>query len=125
MICTNPDLLRFSPEGTIEAPGVLARRYETLGGSVFYHGKPHPAIYRSCLDVLACAPDRVLAVGDSMEHDIAGAARVGLRSALVAGGVHAAALDVKWGALPAPDSWQALAAAADALPDYVLPAFRW
>ena len=117
---------RFGGAGMmIEAPGVLARRYAALGGRVFYHGKPYPAIYRSCLDALDCAPQRVLAVGDSMEHDIAGAARVGLRSALVAGGIHAATLKVEWGRLPTPDVWQAFAAAAESLPDYLLPAFTW
>jgi HAD superfamily hydrolase (TIGR01459 family) len=125
MICANPDLLRLSPHGTIEAPGVLARRYEALGGSVFYHGKPHPAIYRSCLEALGCTPQRVLAVGDSIEHDILGANRAGLRSALVAGGVHSTALEISWGELPAPSPWGRLAAAAAAMPDYLLPAFVW
>ena len=125
MICANPDLLRLSPNGTIEAPGVLAHRYEALGGAVFYHGKPYPAIYRSCLAALGCAPERVVAVGDSIEHDILGAARAGLRSALVASGVHAAALNIEFGEMPAPEVWRRFAAATEAMPDYLLPAFVW
>jgi HAD superfamily hydrolase (TIGR01459 family) len=126
MICANPDLVRLSPEGAIEAPGVLARRYETLGGSVFYHGKPHPAIYGSCLEALGVADrNRVLAVGDSIEHDVLGAARAGLRSAFVAGGIHAEELATRWGRCPAPQAWRAFARRAVAQPDYLLPAFVW
>jgi hypothetical protein len=53
MICANPDVTRVSPEGLVDAPGALARRYQDLGAEVFYHGKPYPAIYDSCLKALA------------------------------------------------------------------------
>ena len=125
MICANADLWRFAAGGMIEGPGVLARRYEALGGAVFYHGKPHPAIYASCLEALGCASGRVLAVGDSIDHDILGAHRAGIRSALVTGGVHAGALGMTWGEMPAADAWRAFAADAIATPDYLLPAFVW
>src|SRR5689334_7844314 len=53
MVCANPDIVRPSPEGLLDAPGALAQRYEQLGGGeVFYHGKPYPAIYESCLEAL-------------------------------------------------------------------------
>ena len=39
----------------------------------------------SALDLLGVAPDRVLAVGDSLRTDIAGAAAAGLASCWVAG----------------------------------------
>jgi len=125
MVCANPDLARFAPAGLIEAAGVLAQRYEALGGAVFYHGKPYPPIYRSCLTALGCTPDKVLAIGDSMEHDVLGASRVGIRSALIPGGVHAPALGIAWGQLPVRERWQAFAANAPALPQYLLSAFNW
>ena len=125
MICANPDLARFTPQGMIEAVGVLAQRYEALGGTVFYHGKPFPAIYESCLAALGCPKDRVLAVGDSMEHDVLGASRVGLKSALIPGGIHADELGIAWAELPAPERWRAYAARAVVLPDYLLGAFNW
>jgi len=126
MICANPDLVRVSPEGTVEAPGVLARRYEALGGAVFYHGKPHAAIYGTCLEALAVASqDRVVAIGDSIEHDVLGASRAGLRSAFVAGGIHAAELVTARGELPDARRWRDFAAKAVARPDYLLPAFVW
>ncbi len=125
MVCTNPDLARFTPQGLIEGPGVLARRYEALGGAVIYHGKPHQSIYGSCLTALGCLADKVLAIGDSVEHDVLGAVRVGLRSALIPGGVHGPELGITWGQLPSPVQWQAFAASAPATPDYLLSAFNW
>jgi HAD superfamily hydrolase (TIGR01459 family) len=126
MVCANPDVFRFVPGRLVDAPGVLARRYEELGGAVFYHGKPHPAIYESCLAALAhCAPGRVVAGGDSIEHDVQGAARAGLASALVVGGVHAGELGVAWGELPTPAAWRAFADRAPARPTYLVPRFIW
>lgn len=125
MVCANPDTARLLPDGITEAQGVLARRYEAMGGNVFYHGKPYPAIYRACLAALACPADRVLAIGDSVDHDVLGASRVGIRSALIPGGVHAAELGVVWGELPAPQAWLRFAANAPARPDYLLAAFNW
>jgi HAD superfamily hydrolase (TIGR01459 family) len=126
MVCANPDVTRVSPEGLVDAPGALARRYEALGGAVFYHGKPYPAIYAACLEALSgCAGDRIVAVGDSIEHDILGASRAGVRSAFIAGGIHADDLGIAWGALPAPDAWERLMRNAVARPDYLVPTFTW
>ncbi len=126
MVCANPDLSRVSPQGTINAAGVLARRYEELGGSVFYHGKPHPAIYRSCLRTMGIDdPRRVLAVGDSIEHDILGASRMNMDSAFIAGGIHRPQLCEAWGETPSIEAWRRFAAGAVAQPDYLLPAFAW
>ena len=125
MLCANPDLWRPSENGVVEAPGVLARHYEKLGGTVFYHGKPHPAIYASCLDALSCPRERVIAIGDSLEHDILGASRVGLPSALVASGVHAGDLAIAWGEWPAADRFSALIDSAPAVPQFLLRAFVW
>ncbi|MGH8617551.1 MAG: TIGR01459 family HAD-type hydrolase [Burkholderiales bacterium] len=126
MVCANPDLSRFHPAGLVDAPGVLARRYEELGGEVFYHGKPHPAIYASCRAALGqCAPGRVIAIGDSIEHDILGAARAGLPSAFIVGGIHAQELRAAPGGEPDPEAWRAFERRAVAQPDYRLPAFIW
>jgi HAD superfamily hydrolase (TIGR01459 family) len=126
MVCANPDIVRVSPAGTVAAPGALARRYEELGGRVFHHGKPYPAIYASCLRALdGCDPGRVIAIGDSIEHDVLGASRAGLACAFIAGGIHANALVDRWGELPSASRWQAFAADAAAKPDYVLPALVW
>ena len=49
------------------------------------HGylKPHPSIFEAALRQLDVAADEALMVGDSLAHDIEGAARVGMRGLLV------------------------------------------
>jgi ribonucleotide monophosphatase NagD (HAD superfamily) len=125
MVCANPDVLRLTPNGIVDAQGVLAVRYEALGGRVFYHGKPYPAIYESCLAALGCSPKDVIMVGDSMDHDVLGAHRAGIASALIPGGVHGEALGIAWGELPQEDAWRSFAAEAGSRPDYLLAAFNW
>lgn len=48
--------------------------------------KPHHAFFSHALALSQLEPDRVLFVGDSPEHDIAGAAAAGMRTALVLDG---------------------------------------
>lgn len=92
MICANPDLEVIRGGVRIICAGALAQRYEELGGSVLYYGKPHRPIYDSTLHMLGDPdPRRVLAIGDSLKTDIAGAAAMGMDSILVAGGLHRAA----------------------------------
>lgn len=126
MVCANPDVVRAAPDGLYPAPGMVARRYEELGGQVRYHGKPHPPIYRSCLEAIGIADrSRIVAVGDSLEHDIAGAAQAGISSAFVAGGIHAGELGVGFGEMPSSRALAALLAGAPARPSFVIPAFVW
>ncbi len=125
MVCANPDFTRVTSAGTTEAPGVLALRYEELGGRVRWHGKPHRPIYESCLRALGLASVRVVAVGDSVDHDVVGAATVGLASALVAGGIHAAALGIAWGETPGAEAQRRFFATTPLLPRYLVPTFAW
>lgn len=126
MICANPDISRFHGGRLVDATGVLARRYEALGGEVFYHGKPWPAIYASCLAALpACAPGRVVAVGDSIEHDVLGAERAGLPCAFVEGGIHAEELGIAPGGRADAAAWAAFERRAAARPRFRVPAFAW
>ena len=125
MVCANPDIARLTPNGLIDAQGVLAVRYEALGGRVFYHGKPYPAIYESCLAALGCESREVIMIGDSVDHDILGARRAGIASALIPGGVHGPELGAAWGELPHADGWRTFAREACAQPDYLLAAFNW
>ena len=87
-LCANPDRHMLSAHGLEPAPGAIAEIYESLGGKVRYTGKPYPDIYTFALGLApSVAPARVLAIGDSVEHDIAGAARAGLPSLLIRGGI--------------------------------------
>ena len=89
MICANPDLEVIRGGRRIICAGALAQRYEELGGDVLYYGKPYPPIYDSCLHLIGDPdPARVLAIGDSLRTDIAGAAGMGMDSILVLGGIH-------------------------------------
>jgi HAD superfamily hydrolase (TIGR01459 family) len=94
MICANPDIVIHRGETLIYCAGALARRYEELGGQVVYAGKPHAPIYDRALALAgrahgaAIEKSRVLAIGDGMETDIAGASRAGLDALFVTGGIH-------------------------------------
>ena len=92
VICTNPDLIKIGPQGKLlPGAGALAALYSDLGGSVRQIGKPYPDIYAAALALLpGIARDRILCIGDSPAHDIAGARAVGLASCLVETGVGAA-----------------------------------
>jgi HAD superfamily hydrolase (TIGR01459 family) len=91
MVCANPDLVVIHAGRPALCAGALAEEYERIGGRVRWHGKPHPSVYESCLKLLGVSDRRrVLAIGDSLRTDIAGATAAGIDSLLVAGGVHAA-----------------------------------
>lgn len=45
--------------------------------------KPRGGIFRSALREMACAPERVLHIGDSLHSDVAGAAAMGIKTAWV------------------------------------------
>jgi HAD superfamily hydrolase (TIGR01459 family) len=94
MLCANPDLTMFGPDGgLLPAPGAVARLYEELGGSVDYLGKPHRPIFTVALETLGNPdPQRVLMIGDSLDHDILGGREAGVLTLLITSGVHREAL---------------------------------
>jgi HAD superfamily hydrolase (TIGR01459 family) len=116
--CTNPDLEMLTPTGTAFGAGAIAALYAEMGGPVTWIGKPHRPIYDIALDILGRPyPARVLCIGDSPAHDVAGGRGAGLATALVTRtGLHAG-LDL--------DALRALCAAEGAVPDHVIPAFDW
>ena len=91
LVCANPD--RSSPRAggrSAVQPGALAHRYAERGGTVRWYGKPHEPVFRAVERLHPDVPrERFLMVGDSPEHDVAGAHAAGWRSALVRGGLHA------------------------------------
>lgn len=103
-ICANPDLRIYAPDGSAPGPGALAAAYAEAGGPVEWIGKPHAEIFRRSIELLGgIDPSLVLMVGDSLEHDIAGAQRLGCRTLLVAGGVQGRCPAAGEG--PMPDLW--------------------
>jgi HAD superfamily hydrolase (TIGR01459 family) len=118
MLCANPDLEVIRGGTRVICAGALAVRYEALGGEVLWIGKPDPAVYRPVLDLLQLDRSRILAVGDALRTDIAGAAAVGVASCWVLGGIHAAEF-------AGPGEAEHAARAAGLSPVAIIPAFRW
>ncbi len=85
--CTNPDRWSLSAGTIVFGPGQLAADYESAGGQVTWIGKPYAAIYEYALKAFSVLPERVLCIGDSVEHDIAGAANAGCASLLTSTGI--------------------------------------
>ena len=93
MLCANPDLVMFGRSGLKPAPGALAAFYQSLGGAVQFVGKPHRAMFEAALECLGNpAPERVLVIGDSLDHDIAGGRAMGMLTLLISSGAHREAL---------------------------------
>ena len=96
--------LRESLRG--HAPYDAATAAEELGGKVTWIGKPYRAIYDYALSLIG-NPKRVLCIGDSAEHDVAGGRGSGLGTLLVRTGISADAADF------------------DPQPDYLMERFIW
>ena len=93
VVC-NPDLEMLTAKGLRPSAGAIARELERKGATVCYFGKPHRDIYRTALAAAGNPPPlTVLAIGDSPEHDLAGAASAGVDGALVRTGILSAATD--------------------------------
>lgn len=123
LLCANPDAVGICAEGTVVGPGSLAQGYARRGGRVRAIGKPYPEVYEVCRESMpGMAVERILAIGDSLAHDVAGAAAIGCRTVLVTCGIHAA--DFADDAA-AESVLPRLAASHGVAPDWVIPAFRW
>lgn len=88
MICANPDRIVHVGDHLAFCAGALADMYEKMddAGEVVYFGKPYRDVYRMCFEGIGSK--KVLAIGDGMPTDIAGAAGSGIDGALVTSGIH-------------------------------------
>lgn len=121
-ICANPDRIVRIGAKTVPCAGALAERYQYLGGRVLQFGKPEPAIYHACINKLqqlrpSLTRARILAIGDGLETDIAGANRQGLNSVLVKTGIH--------GLQETEGLVERKYAGSPPVPDYVATALDW
>jgi HAD superfamily hydrolase (TIGR01459 family) len=90
MHCLNPDRIVVRGGETEPCAGALADVYLDLGGRVEWYGKPFPAIYKHALGLAGNPPaNEVLAVGDALQTDVLGAAKMGFDVVFVQGGIHA------------------------------------
>lgn len=117
-VATNTDATLPTPRGLAPGNGSLLACVSHATGREpdLVVGKPHPPAYRQALEVLDLPAGRVLAVGDRLETDVAGARAAGIHTALVLTGVHG-----RSDAREAPESHQP-DLVVDSLPDLV-PAF--
>jgi HAD superfamily hydrolase (TIGR01459 family) len=123
MICANPDLVVQRGEALIYCAGALAKLYEALGGEVIWAGKPYAPIYDLAYEK-AGRPERrrVLAIGDGLLTDLAGAREQGLDALFVADGIHAAKALTPDGEI---DAASLAALLAPAPPAFALRALVW
>jgi HAD superfamily hydrolase (TIGR01459 family) len=95
LVCANPDLVVERGDRLVYCAGAVAELYERMGGEALYTGKPHRPIYEAALGRIAAlrgspiVPARVLAIGDSVRTDLAGAAALGMDSLFIIRGIHA------------------------------------
>jgi len=89
MVCANPDLEVIRDNQRIICAGLLAEIYREDGGRVIQRGKPDPAIYAPTIAMLGVEKSRVLAVGDSLRTDMAGAKAANVDACWVLSGIHA------------------------------------
>ena len=94
-ICANPDIVVERGDRLIYCAGAIAELYRELGGEVIFYGKPHRPIYERAMELAAeqrqgqsVRPERVLAIGDSVRTDLAGAHGFGIDCLFVTRGIH-------------------------------------
>jgi HAD superfamily hydrolase (TIGR01459 family) len=93
-VCANPDIVVERGDRLIACAGAIAELYRSLGGEVIFFGKPHLPIYRQAIalaggDGRDGQPRRVMAIGDSVRTDVAGAHAAGIPCVFLTRGIHA------------------------------------
>jgi HAD superfamily hydrolase (TIGR01459 family) len=95
LVCANPDIVVERGDRLIYCAGAVAELYLELGGEAIFYGKPHRPIYERALALAAerrghaVQSGRVLAIGDSVRTDLAGAHGFGIDCLFVTRGIHA------------------------------------
>lgn len=90
---TNPDSKALITMDYLMGPGLLARKCQDYGGIVHHIGKPHPPIFRRCIEYLQeheIYPSQTVVIGDTMAHEIIGGNSAGMNTCLAKSGMHMA-----------------------------------
>lgn len=93
--CANPDLVVDHGGKMLLCAGTIATAYEEMGGDVFWAGKPYTPIYdwahkkAEKITNKTIKKSEILAIGDAIRTDIAGAEAFGVESVMVTTGIHA------------------------------------
>ena len=91
MFCANPDFVTIEKKNdkNIYCMGTIADLYEHMGGKVIILGKPSKEIYEeSCKKIEDLNKSKIVAIGDSLDHDILGANNFAIDSVLISTGIH-------------------------------------
>ena len=94
MICANPDKVVQVGERLFPCAGLLADRYAEIGGTVEMAGKPFAPIYDAAMTRAreflgrSFTHSEVMAIGDGLSTDMAGAARNRLPALFILQGIH-------------------------------------
>lgn len=130
-ICANPDIVVERGGDLIWCAGAIAEAYAQLGGEVVFCGKPHRPIYETALATArtlrgsATPAGRVIAIGDALRTDLAGALGVGIDCLFVAAGIHAGELGLAHGGTVDPKALARLLADGPGNPTAVTARLVW
>jgi len=127
LLCANPDIVVDRGDTREWCAGALARMYTEMGGESLYFGKPHPPIYDLAYRRLAAlgldpGKEAILAIGDGIRTDIAGAMGEGLDSLFISGGL--AAKETGTNDQPDPEALDAFLAREQISPTYAIGHLR-
>ena len=127
LLCANPDIVVDRGGAREWCAGALARLYTEMGGESLYFGKPHPPIYDLARRRLAALGREVesagiLAIGDGVHTDIAGAVGEDVDSLFITGGL--AAAETRTTDQPEPDALTAYLAAEGVYPSFAMGFLR-
>jgi len=91
MFCANPDFVTIEKNNdkNMYCMGTIADLYDHMGGRVVILGKPSKEIYKvSCKKIQDFNKSKIVAIGDSLDHDILGANNFNIDSVLISSGIH-------------------------------------
>ena len=129
MVCGNPDVVVERGDKLIYCAGSVADLYASMGGEVIYAGKPYRPIYKMALAKAEASTgskvslSRVLAIGDSLRTDLAGAHAFGADFLFVTSGIHAGELGER--ERPSDVALKAMLGAAGELPKAAMRTLVW
>lgn len=128
LVCANPDVVVMVGERQLWCAGAIADRYEAMGGETLWAGKPYGAIYDAALNLAGAILGRdvprkkVVAIGDAVRTDLAGATAAGIDCVFIADGIHG---DELGRGAPDPEKLAALFAEHSHEPIAVMPKLVW